>query len=98
MKRSARKLFSSSLKLPSTTSWKELSVPMLSYLTDGLARVSVLDLLVQMSMRLPEVSRASSLTMSTPAEVSLSKEKAMAIEIARGIPSGTETIRRANAV
>jgi hypothetical protein len=53
---------------------------------------------VQMSMRDPDVSRAAIFLISKLSYFSLSIEKANAIEIARGIPSGMDTISRTTAI
>jgi phospholipase C len=51
-----------------------------------------------MSMIWPEVSRASKFLMSRFSFLRESTEKAIAMEMTRGIPSGMQTIRRAMAV
>ena len=51
-----------------------------------------------MSVSEPAVSRASLVLMCKLSLDSFSKEKASAIEIARGMPSGTDTIRIARQI
>lgn len=53
---------------------------------------------MQMSIRDPDVSRAAIFLISKLSYFSLSIEKANAIEIARGIPSGMDTISRTTAI
>jgi hypothetical protein len=51
-----------------------------------------------MSISIPEISRDSRFLMSSYSYFKLSVEKATAMEMARGKPSGTQTIRRAIAI
>lgn len=71
---------------------------MTNFLTIRFPVVKVLVLPVQMSSRDPEVSSAAILLISKLSYSILSTEKANAIEIARGMPSGMDTISRTTAI